>query len=79
MKITTAWAMDGFSGPYLISAYDELTLDEWGGKVPDFYTKEVRTARQDSTVEIRVIVLDLPDDEITQAFRIPQVKASVSE
>lgn len=78
MKITTAWAQqldEQGRPPWLLSAYDEYTFDEWNG-VPDFYTADVAKS-SGPDVEVREIVIVVPDSAIRDAFKTPVAQAKV--
>ena len=70
--IKTAWASDGRSLPWLVSAYDEMTFDEWGQE-PDFYTDALKA---NDGCDIRTLVLTIPLDAVLDLFRSPSIEAT---
>ena len=73
--LQTAWAHEGVDGtlPWLVSAYDEFTFDEWGG-VPDFHTEAVANANY----EVREVRIVVPLDAVRSVFAVPVVPAEVA-
>jgi hypothetical protein len=75
MRITTAWTQENDEVPWLLSAYDENTANEWG-KVPDFFSEEIEK-RAGTNADIRIIVIDVPEGAIGAAFKAAEVLGSV--
>lgn len=77
IRVTTAWASerDG-ERPWLISAYDETTFEEWG-REPDFFVQAVDSARA-SGFEVRSVVLTTDYDAIEARFAAGEQPAGVA-
>lgn len=72
MKITTAWCMDVDGNAQLLSAYDELTFDSWGG-VPDWHLAEIE--KMGATL-VREIEIEVPDADIYKMFETPVIQGT---
>lgn len=72
VRITTAWARESGENPWLVSAYDEFTEDEWNG-IPDFFDKEIRKI----SGEVRIVNLLVDYDAIAALFEQPALVAEV--
>lgn len=79
MKITTAWIWPaGENAPWLISAYDELTADEWNGE-PEFFTKDIaKHAPEGDHQAVRIIEINVPSSDIYEAWQTADVNGSVT-
>jgi hypothetical protein len=74
--IKAAWAKDGASsGPWLVSAYDEITYDEWG-KEPDSYVAELAKLGTDAIV--RECTIEVTYESIVALFDQPSLPGSVT-
>lgn len=73
MRITTAWVWSEDDCPELVSAYDELTEDVWGG-TPGFFTDDISKRGG----EVRIAVIDVPSDAIYRLWDAPTIPGSVS-
>ncbi len=74
MKIYTLWQHEGdeTAMPWLVNAIDEYTIEENDGFTAD-YTKDR------AKLNVREIILDVPDRAVTKLFQSPEVKATVCE
>lgn len=74
MNITIAWGWQEVdSAPELISAYDELTEDSWGG-TPQFFLDDI--AKFDG--ETRICVITVPSQPIYDLFASPTIPGTVT-
>ena len=72
MQIRTLWEapVDDNELPWLVMACDEYTIDEHGGKLPEFYSKEMKDGR-------RELVINVPESAVRKLFVAPVVNAEV--
>jgi hypothetical protein len=78
VKITTAWAdNEPLMVPDLVSAYTEYDFDEWGD-VPKPHADAVAKARGEG-VEVRELVIEVPDEAVEALFATPTVTGTVVE
>lgn len=54
-------------GIWIAELFDEVTLDIWGGEIPDFFTKAISRAEQDGS-QWRVATITADSGQLAEAF-----------
>lgn len=77
MRITTAWFQEDGSNdsPWMLTAYCSNTEDCWQG-VPDWYKNEIDNVNGQG--QIRVVVLEIPDDAVYSLFAPASAVAKIA-
>lgn len=80
MNIITTWAWDPKwpdEAPALVASFDEYTGDAWSG-IPAFYAEDIAKykASVEDRVQLREIVIEIPDGVVRDAFKVPVVQGT---
>jgi hypothetical protein len=77
MKLWTIWVQAGDGATWLHSAWDDDSTAESG----DAYEADVDKAKASAAANagaMRVIAVEIPDDAVYGAFKVPEVRGEVS-